>query len=289
MNDVVFDTHDALNERLGFPVPATFFEVGRRLAASAAASDQVTEFFDQVCQLMLGGPELRYTATPAELFPFGTMGVDGVHYGYVIHAPELAQSDYPVAEYCPMDSTGVALIGADTPSAFEMMLSCWLERRQDRRDTPPTPVDSLAAVVRSALGIDPHEDKAEHRYDASGNALRVSPEVPSGWRFVATEDGVGVLAPEDAFAQSAVVSGGEAEAGVNTARALLGAGSPGSALVVLRELFWAHWSERDVALRLLEELAGAYEALGRPLLADISRSTAEKLRDRPVIKIPVPS
>jgi len=45
------------------------------------------------------GGDARYGQTPPQLFPVAMTGVDGGHYGYVIHAPVLALSDYPIAQF----------------------------------------------------------------------------------------------------------------------------------------------------------------------------------------------
>jgi hypothetical protein len=71
----------------------------------------------------LAGEEARYPSTPPEMFPIAAMGVDGVHYGYVIHAPELSAADYPLGHLCPMDAEGVSLLGMNTLEAIETEVS----------------------------------------------------------------------------------------------------------------------------------------------------------------------
>jgi hypothetical protein len=41
----------------------------------------------------------------------------------MIHAPELAVSDYPIARFEPMDGVGAYLLGASTFEAVETLLS----------------------------------------------------------------------------------------------------------------------------------------------------------------------
>src|SRR5690349_20939581 len=46
-------------------------------------------------------PDCRYPNTPFELIPFGDLGVDGAHYGFVVHAPELTSDEYPIGLFNP--------------------------------------------------------------------------------------------------------------------------------------------------------------------------------------------
>ncbi|NJR70092.1 MAG: hypothetical protein HC771_16685 [Synechococcales cyanobacterium CRU_2_2] len=48
----------------------------------------------------------RYRSTPFELFPVLYSGCDGIHWGPVVHAPELQLSDYPWAEHNPAEYEG---------------------------------------------------------------------------------------------------------------------------------------------------------------------------------------
>src|SRR5688572_28711137 len=128
-------TRESLSTEYGFRVPEAFATVGR--VAFEACCDQneaFQAFYADICDLYLG-PDRRYQQTPPELFPIGGMGVDGVHYGYVFHAPELRRDDYPIGELCPMDSDGVFLVGSDTRTAFENListsLSYWLEQEEE--------------------------------------------------------------------------------------------------------------------------------------------------------------
>jgi hypothetical protein len=82
--------------------------------SAEAACDRI----DDALGWSLAGDEQRYTQTPPELFPIAATGVDGGHFGYVIHAPELVASDCPIARFEPMDSGGAYLLrGRD--STFE--------------------------------------------------------------------------------------------------------------------------------------------------------------------------
>lgn len=56
-----------------------------------------------------------------ELFPFGSIRCDGVHYRFVIHTPD--EKDNPSGEICPMDSDGVIMIGKNSHDLFQNLLS----------------------------------------------------------------------------------------------------------------------------------------------------------------------
>ena len=177
-----------------------------------------------------------YACTPPELFVFGSPGVDGIHYGFVVHAPELPS--FPLAALNPlMSDVGVRALGK----------------------TPEQGVALLNPAHRDASSFDP-------QWPALGL------ELPDGWRHEQTLDGIGVLAPETAFgdAQSIDVGHYAALAPVERAATLsLMKGHPATSLLVLREFFANnHHGDAVSARAVLRLMAQAYRALDRPLLAD---------------------
>jgi hypothetical protein len=70
---------EAIYAAFELTVPEAFLSVVQRVAASCSSQSEFVDFFSETCLLSFGGPECRYYSTPPELFPFGTMGVDGVH------------------------------------------------------------------------------------------------------------------------------------------------------------------------------------------------------------------
>ena len=105
---------------------------------------------------------LRYEQTPPELFPIAWTGVDGGHFGYVIRAPELTLSDYPIARFDPMDSVGAYLLGASTFEAVETEISSIMRFAQEEDSPSPVSFDWwLEVSTRLAqLGIVPDPSKA---------------------------------------------------------------------------------------------------------------------------------
>lgn len=179
-----------------------------------------------------------YACTPPELFVFGSPGVDGIHYGFIVHAPELPP--YPLAALNPMDSEGgLRALGA----------------------TP----DETAALLGGGRSEAPVFDPAWPL---------VEPIVPEGWRHLPSSDGVGVLAPEHAFgdAPSVDVAHYSPLAPVERAATVaLMRGHPATSLWILREFLANNHNGDAVSARAaLRLMAQAYRALDRPLLAEIA-------------------
>src|SRR5438105_3448690 len=84
----------SLSESLGFKVPTRFTEFVGRLYDFANGDPAVClDAFETALGLFPQGEDARYSGTPPELFPVGTTGCDGDHYGYLLHAPELELDD----------------------------------------------------------------------------------------------------------------------------------------------------------------------------------------------------
>lgn len=177
-----------------------------------------------------------YACTPPELFVFGSPGVDGIHYGFIVHAPEL--TPYPLAALNPMNSEGgVRALGATAEETAALL----------------GPRGSDASV------FDP-------RWPT------VAPDVPDGWRHVPTSDGVGVLAPQERFGDRPAVDVTYYSPLAPVERAATVAlmqGHPATSLWILREFFANNHQGDAVSTRaVLRLMAQAYRALGRPLLAE---------------------
>ncbi len=242
---------------------------------------------------------------PAEFIPIADYGVDGAQAGLVVHAPEIEQDDYPVGAYCEIDFDGVLLAGRDTrhflEQRFSAMLNSWETMGQDvdalgkllGNDGPMA--EGLAAKMRA----DAMESSTTLRplIEKIANVLNLNPDpntrimgwgmervelppppVPKGWRYERTNDFVGILAPcqhfDPHFTPDLV--------GPNphrTARGLLRRNSPASALYVLKQHAIDAWRDQSKTFPdWLETTANAYEALGRPLLAQSIRITQKNLQ-----------
>lgn len=213
----------------------------------------------------------RYFHTPPELFPFGGCGSDGIHYGFVVHAPELALSDYAVGEFDPMDDTGVTLIGNTTQEALECLLSEALEICDDLGKR------SLLTELAQVLDLHPTPEKIRQNYTTP-----IQPHIPSGWYFEPSGDGVGVLAPSSFWSPNTLTietwdfetidehsrEVEDVDRALEEVQRAFYEEYPATALFILRELYW-----RSPGLELLELIAPwwqrAYEELNRSCLAEV--------------------
>src|SRR5215510_4766848 len=274
-----FDAEN-LTYAFGFPVPPPFVTLLNALCegcGSAAAAYERVE--DALGGSYLTEHEIRdgYDLSPPELFPFAATGVDGGYFGYVIHAPELPATDYPVGRVAPSDhDNGVYLLGATTFEAFETELSFEMHYDQEfglfRSPFASEWWPEVAARLR-ALGIEPDPAKAGRNYE-NDNGKPVSPSIiPEGWRHVPSADGIGVLAPAPLF-HPAPLPAIERRPDVN---GVLDAASrhaadhfPATAVWLLRECYWRNWPlKTEDNIGLCRAMIDAYQALGRPSLAAV--------------------
>lgn len=292
-SDLPSPNREQISEEYGFAVPDAFVTVvqlayqyepdGRERERRNPISYDPRFFYEEVCNLILG-PDCRYQQTPPELFPIGNMGVDGVHYGYIIHAPELERTEYPIGELCPMDSGGVFLVGNDTREAFDNLLSWSLMYWQDKGVEADRIEDlrNRVNVISRALQISPDAAKGLSRYGSDGNGWPILPETAEGWRHELTSDGIGVLAEKAAFAPGEFLlpapyaDAGDYLAGGNEA---LSAGFPATALAWFREGFWYSWTAKPSVGPLAEGMCECYRRLGRPRLADIAERNVASITD----------
>lgn len=302
------EVQKALSRLYGFRVPLPFAKfVKTMLWIAEAAYPQQQDFCNLNCvNIYFGGYILpyidssksysnslrtgRYDQTPLELFPFGGSGIDGIHYGYVVHAPELELSDYPIGEFSPMDGIGVTLIGSDTRSAFEQLLAEALELNLELSCDPGFSVRSLPPDIERQLILDVAEtldislealESKEPRDLGFESLQRITPDIPPGWCYENSRDGVGVLAPSRFFDPTFLLhhSNLVAENALEDIRFLLDQDYPASALFVIREMYWD-----DPRARVFSMLAPlwveAYSALGRSLLASVVEQELANRIDR---------
>jgi hypothetical protein len=275
-----------LNQRYGFAVPAPFVRMVWRAYEPARGAGHVNErvfndYIDAVFEW--GGPIAdlavqygprpatpfpRYATSPPELLLFGSPGEDGVHYGFVVHAPELNPPDVPLGEFTPMDTAnGVTKLGDDTRSGMAYLLSRrlhWLAQDYEPDDRSRLRRERQLATIAADLGIAPSAA------DGDRAPVTIAPTVPAGWRYEAASDGVGVLAPAEAFSPDrrdlACLPDGSDTIEQDATR-MLDAGRPASALLRIREGFWLDKYEEGLFATIKPVWARAYRDLGRPLLA----------------------
>ena len=282
----VSEIQDELTEAYGFPIPRLFAETTQLvLTFMEEGYEDTSEYlgwtFTPALHLFGSGKNRRniaerYDQTPLEMFPFGWSGNDGEHYGYLVHAPELNQTDYPIVEFEPMSDFGVNLIGPDTRSGWEGLLSLIMESEYA---TALHKHDQLAL----ALGLYPSAQKA----DWYKNRRTFIPPLPAGWRYEATSDGVGVLAPTNTFSPDHSPAFADVNQTYNLdiqlqklikmAQTSLAGGYPATALAVIRERYW---QERggDKVEQYASLWRQAYLDLSRPLLANAVESLLPQFR-----------
>lgn len=249
---------DSLSAALGFRVPEAFVTFLEFVHDQAGGDPgRAIQIFEELTGLFPSGAKARYPSTPCELFPIGSTGVDGDHYGYLVHAPELEMGDYPLCHYCPMDSDGVIPVEADTRHSLARILSCQLDLEMPHSAKWQTLTDMAAAL---GLQLTPAE-------------ADVSIAVPSDWTYLPSSDGVGVLAPSPLFSKqppAQIDRHGQHEAFLTEAENEIREGYLATALYHLREGFWYCWTNRPIAL--CKRMCDVYEKLKRPSLAQVMAS-----------------
>ncbi|MBE7380850.1 MAG: hypothetical protein F6J95_005520 [Leptolyngbya sp. SIO1E4] len=265
-----------LTETYGFPVPRLFAEVTRIVLTFMEEGyhdpfDYLGWELTPALHLFSNGQAghdlfARHPWTPIEMFSFGWSGTDGEHYGYLIHAPELKQSDYPIVEFEPMNDFGLNLVGPDTRSGLEGLLSLIVGAEY---------ATALHKHHELAFMLDLHP--TAQKADWYQNRRAVIPAIPDGWRYEPTSDGVGVLAPAHTFSPNheadsacdyeiqAVES--DLQTILRKAEIALEQGYPATALAIIRESYWQQY-DVDNFNQYAPLWSQAYADLGRPLLAD---------------------
>lgn len=254
----------------GIPMPADFL---RFLDKAIAFSNQIglplAVLLDELFGLVrLDGYAARYQQTPPEFFPFGTNGMDGEHFGYIIHLDK--ELDYPAGFLGPMDFAGVSFLGEHTTEMLQTLLT-----------REPEYLEKYQGLI-TVLGWTSTAGKPDYRQ----YQLQHKPPVPQPkdhWKWLETSDGVGVFAPDHLFQSSHVL--------MHTAKDLvtspvdyffelaaenLKSNHWGSALYYLKEIYWEEWTNAQTAITVLTNMQKIYEYLDR---AHLHHVTGQMIRD----------
>lgn len=180
-----------------------------------------------------------YPCTPPELFVFGAAGVDGIHYGFVVHVPEMF-TPYPLAVLNPMDTT----TGIRAPGASSLFADG----------------DGLVAFDPGWPSIVPSVPDG-WRYAPTLDGVGVL--APQGMFGETPSLDVGYYAELAPVERAATVA--------------LMKGHPATSLQILRDFFAHNHAGDAVAARaVLRLMAQAYRSLDRPLLADVALRHADR-------------
>lgn len=205
--------------------------------------------------------ELDYLTTPFELMVVSWSGMDGMHFSWVVHAPELERNDFPMVSYSPSED-GCVWLGDDTAQGLAHLMVG--KRKAYLRSGMKDPLggeewERLVAL----LGHRPDPDDGRISPGARSK-LSCLPEVPNGYRFEQAPDGVGVLAVEQLFGAFDVFSmGNEEDRFEREALRLTAEGKHAGALLLLKHLRLL----QPENARVVERMRDAYVALGRPMHA----------------------
>lgn len=209
-------------------------------------------------------PELRYASTPFELVPVSWNGGDGLHYDWVVHAPELDADEFPMVSYAPVDD-GAVWLGDDTAEGLANLL---VGRRRGwqrwEKGRPDPALDPRWAAIVTAIGRTPDLDDPRITVGARSDRPCI-PRIPDGYRFEPGPDGIGVLAPADRFGD---LHDGAPDSPTSSwcwgrSEALIREDAHAGALVWLKRFRQREPEDRETVERMLL----CYEALDRPMHA----------------------
>ncbi|MEL6266421.1 MAG: hypothetical protein AAFR52_12360 [Pseudomonadota bacterium] len=250
----------ALRRAFGFLPPAPFRAVLDVFARHARGErDRFGWLVYDVLGLKLAAPSQRYGNTPPELFIFAATGVDGTHVGFLDRAPELGRDDLPVAGFAPW-ADGVVEIAA---SVFEAV--GWLAGH----DHVATRSDLAAASPLAVADRDAVRDDLRRLGVPVGQAAAGGHGLDGAqdrWLLLPAEDGVGAWGPQVAHNDATRYPrrGADSAVIVDAAEAMVAAGAPLDALVMLKQVFVERWSDDTQDLvPLYGAFATVYGALGR--------------------------
>ena len=272
MTAIPFKTYDEATEYFGIKFPRRFVDK-ILIIDNFCQVHQLDTFeilFDTFGLLRIEGNEARYQQTPIEFFPFGSIGSDGIHYGFVIHTTD--EDDYPAGEICPMDDDGIVLISNTTSELFQNLLC------------DNSFLDSYPDLYKELNLTNIIGDR--ERYDLNGDTSRISVKQKKDWAFMSTKDGAGVFAENRYFNKQHQIKYDTLnrhkglEEYQNLANEMKSLGLYASQLYYLKELYWYEWTNSIIAKDLLNQMLEPYEKLNRQHLYDTTKWTIETYNQR---------
>jgi hypothetical protein len=248
-------TRESISRELGFKAPIRFADfVSQVYDFGLGDPTKCRSVFDAVLGICYpDGIDCRYAGTPSEFFPIGSIGCDGVHYGYLAVAPELLLDELPIGYYGPMDSDGVVLAGRNTEEGIASTMADFLSYEfidAERKDL----IQRFAAYT----GI-------ELRKPQTTQLL-----VPKGWQHLPSKDGVGSLGPVEWFSEEPIFDISKwtmPEEYVWAADVFIKKCQFGTALHYLREGLWRYCWEGNRMIG--ERTCELYRLMGREPLAEV--------------------
>jgi hypothetical protein len=125
-------TRESLSRHFSYPVPPPFVTFLIALCEDCTSGEAVYNRVVGSLEWLLVSEYCAPVASKRHRSCSRSTRVDGEHFGYLIHAPNLALSDYPIAGFAPMDRNGAYLLGPSTFVAVETEISanCAIRRRK---------------------------------------------------------------------------------------------------------------------------------------------------------------
>jgi len=285
---------EKLSTAFGFQIPCDFAKV--ILHVCGQAGENFDNYLDFMFDFWIDNKVLTaeivedandyvyfgYNTVPIEFFPSAGTGVAGTALGFVIHAPEIPVSDYPIGEFYPAGS-GVYCLGENTQNVFEFILARGLKwssiehktkhwgKEISDKDMNYFKLSEQEArqkifALSKLLNVNPTKLAIPENY----GTRQIVPKIPKDWRFEPTADGIGVLAESAKFSPifdySQVPKFNDLDEELKFIQNVLQQGFPATALWIIREKYWSGHFARPFA-EIAPTWAKIYEALNRPMLA----------------------